>query len=210
MRHRARREQAGFFTPGRRARQANSQLEPAVIHTHRRKEHLLGALTARVCSAALVGTAHGRREFSAGKLNLRQRVLHGLESTILARDHHRLIAVSDDLADELPGGRSHAIVIPNSVDVEAIRQAAQASAPDLISGGRIPIGFLGRLLPVKQVDHLLEMMIVLKAERPGYFVLNIVGDGPLRTRLEGQADRFGLSACVVFHDFTLNPLPLLA
>lgn len=183
---------------------------PAVIHTHRRKEHALGALAARACGAALVGTVHGRSEFAASQLGLRQRILRSGERGILARVHDRLVAVSDDLASELPGGPTHAVVIPNSVDVQAIRAAAIAAEIPLGGEGRIPIGFLGRLVPVKQVDRMLEMMVLLEAEKPGRFALHIVGEGPLRDSLHHTARRLGLERMVVFHGFQRDPLPLLA
>jgi L-malate glycosyltransferase len=183
---------------------------PAVIHTHRRKEHLLGVLAARACGAALVGTVHGRSEFAVSQLDLRQRILRSVERGILARAHDRLVAVSDDLADELPGGPGHAVIIPNSVDVQAIRGAAIAGEPGLGLEGRIPIGFLGRLVPVKQIERMLEMMALLETEHPGRFALHIVGDGPLKNALQGDARRLGLEKLVVFHGFQSEPLPLLA
>lgn len=183
---------------------------PDVIHTHRRKEHLLGALAAKTCGAALVGTVHGRPEFCSRELSLTQRLLRRLEQVVLTRMHDRLVAVSDDLARELPGGPAHSVIIPNSVDAEAIREAAMAAEPTLNTANRIPIGFLGRLVPVKQVDHMLEMMTLLETERPRRFTLHIVGDGVLRQSLERQANELGLDGIVVFHGFLPDPLPLLA
>ncbi|HUF79743.1 MAG TPA: glycosyltransferase, partial [Burkholderiales bacterium] len=131
---------------------------PHVIHTHRRKEHLLGALAAASCGAGLVGTVHGRGEFAHSPLNLRQNALGAAERLVLTRCHDRLIAVSDEMAGELPGPPAHAVVIPNSIDADAIRRAAAEPARGLEPDGRIRIGFLGRLVPVKQVTHMLEMM----------------------------------------------------
>lgn len=184
---------------------------PAVIHTHRRKEHLLGALAAHACDAALVGTVHGRDELTSSGLDARQRLLRGIERIVLTRAHDRLVAVSDDLADDLPGGRSHAVVIPNSIDVATVRGAAEARLNRcFVSGGRVHLGFLGRLVPVKQIDHLLQMMLFLESERPGRFMLNIIGDGPLMDHLRGTAAGFGIERSIALHGFQANPLRLLA
>lgn len=182
---------------------------PSVIHTHRRKEHLLGALAGQACGAALVATVHGRPEFTCSELNLRQQALRILENTVLAKVHDRLVAVSDDLAGELPGGPQHAVVIPNSVDVESVRSAAQGPGSAL-QNSHVRIGFLGRLVRVKQVDRMLEMMVMLEAERPGHFALHIVGDGPLSDSLQAKAQDLGLDGIAFFHGFKRNPLTLLA
>lgn len=183
---------------------------PAVIHTHRRKEHLLGAMAAVASGAAVVGTVHGRGEFAHSRLNLRQKALRALEQLVLTRVHKRLIAVSDEMVAELPGPAAHTVVIPNSIDVEALRQAAEPTAPEMEPDGRIRIAFLGRLVPVKQVDRMLEMMALLETEHPGRYILHIVGDGPLRQSLERQVLELGLEGAVFFHGFRPDPLPLLA
>jgi glycosyltransferase involved in cell wall biosynthesis len=60
-----------------------------------------------------------------------------------------------------------------------------------MSEGVIHIGFLGRLVPVKQVPHMLEMMQLLESVQPGRWALHIIGDGPLREELEDQAAATG-------------------
>lgn len=184
---------------------------PAVVHTHRRKEHLLGALAARACGAGLVATVHGRDEVQHARRNIRQAALRFTEQALLAYVHHRLIAASDELARELPGAGNRTVVIPNSVDVAAVREAASTGSVSVPDGKRIiHVGFLGRLVPVKQVDHILGMLHLLETEQPGRWVLHIVGDGPLRTALRDLTAALKLERQVTFHGFQPNPLPLLA
>lgn len=55
--------------------------------------------------------------------------------------------------------------------------------------------FVGRLVPGKHVDHLLDAWAAAGAERDGWKLV-IVGDGSMRTRLERQAKRLRLhSVC---------------
>jgi glycosyltransferase involved in cell wall biosynthesis len=70
--------------------------------------------------------------------------------------------------------------------------APDATAPEPRDpGGRIL--FVGRLMDVKGVDHLLQAM-PLAAVKLGFpLVLTIAGDGPDRERLEGLARRLGLA-----------------
>ena len=183
---------------------------PAVVHTHRRKEHFLGALAARACGAGLVATIHGRSELPQRGVGLRQQLLRIAERTLLARVYRKLIAVSDELAEYLPGGEQHKAVIPNSVDVMAVREAAMADPMPTLHAGVVRIGFLGRLVPVKQVRFMLDMMHLLEVAQPGCWVLHIVGDGPLRQELEGRVEGLGLERAVTFHGFLPDPLPLMA
>jgi L-malate glycosyltransferase len=200
----------GFWALARGIRALARAWQPRVVHTHRRKEHVLGALAASSCGAALVATIHGRSEFKHNRLNLRQRILHMTEQAFLSRAHQRLVAVSDDLAIELPGAADQKVIIPNSVDVAAARQAATTHPPTAVGEAQLHIGFLGRLVPVKQVDKMLKMMHLLESAQPGRWALHIAGDGPLRGQLQGLAVELGLEQSVKFHGFLPNPLPLLA
>ena len=200
----------GFSDLAREIRALARTWRPAVVHTHRRKEHFLGALAANACGAGLVATVHGRSELPQGWNGLRQSVLRMMERTLLARVYRRLVAVSDELTQYLPGAAERKVVIPNSVDVTVVREAATAGSPPVLSAGVIHIGFLGRLVPVKQVHHILEMLPVLKSAQPGRWALHIIGDGPLREELEDQVAQLGLGRAVTFHGFLSNPLPLLA
>ena len=107
------------------------------------------------------------------------------------REMDRVIAVSDSVRDELvrieraPAGRVtcclNAIEVPESAALEA-RKGSQVPA----------IGFLGRLVPAKGVDILLEACARLK-QRGISFRLVIGGEGPERPALEALAKEKGLT-----------------
>lgn len=183
---------------------------PQVIHTHRRKEHLLGAIAAKLTGVGLVGTAHGRNELLRGRWDMRQRLLHLLEQATLAACHDRLIAVADDMIPELPGPATHKVIIPNGIDRISLLERACAPLPEQLQEGRTRLLFLGRLAPVKQVEHLIEMIDLLETRAPGTYALDIVGDGPERAALEKQASKLNNSCRIRFHGFQANPLPMLA
>lgn len=183
---------------------------PAVIHTHRRKEHVLGALAAISCGAATIATIHGRSEFEHAPWDLRQRLLGQVESLVLTQVHRKLIAVSDDLVDGLPGPDHKKVVIPNCIDVDEVRSRAAEPFAHGLRPGRTHVAFLGRLVRVKRVDKILRAMALLRQQEPDAYMLHVVGDGPLRTSLERHASELGLSETVRFHGFMPNPLPLLA
>ena len=184
--------------------------QPTVIHTHRRKEHLLGALAARGSGARLVATCHGRSEDLPGRQSLRNRALAALQWTLLRRAHDRVVAVSDELAGHLPLPAARIEVICNGIDPDEIRSAALLATAPLPGHRPVKIGFVGRLVPVKQVDRLIRAMQILEREAPGHFVLYLLGDGPLRSELERVVSELGLEDTVLFLGFRADALPLIA
>lgn len=184
--------------------------QPRIIHTHRRKEHILGAWAAYGCGAHSVATVHGRSEFTHPWWRLRQSLLGILNKLVLRHQYRAVVAVSEELLDHLTGSGSRVVVIPNGIDVESVRRAASAGAP-IIPGARPrKLAFLGRLVPVKRVDKLIETAARLDAAHPEVWSLYIIGDGPLRSTLESQAKAYGLDGVVHFLGFQERPLPLLA
>jgi glycosyltransferase involved in cell wall biosynthesis len=109
-------------------------------------------------------------------------------------DH--LIAASSETAVRLReelGDRVSISVVPNGIDLEAI----QNSHPD---GMGVDLVTVGRLLPHKNVDMLLDCVALLHAA--GLPVTcRIIGDGPQRAALHEHAHRLGIDHMVDFrHD----------
>jgi glycosyltransferase involved in cell wall biosynthesis len=101
-----------------------------------------------------------------------------------------IVAVSRSLAadlrsraSDLNGARLE--VIPNGVDVSAVRMTVDGSAPPLAGPYVL---FVGKLAPNKGVDALLDVLARVRLAMP----LAIVGDGPARPALEEQASRAGV------------------
>lgn len=106
------------------------------------------------------------------------------------RTHRRLVAMSDDLRDQLhaanPG--AHVDVVPNGVEPLAFQVAAERG-DDVV--------FLGRLEQAqKGIDLLLEAYALAADRVDGRLVL--AGDGPDRARLARQADVLGIGPRVHF------------
>ena len=81
-------------------------------------------------------------------------------------------------------------LVPNGVDPLPITRVAPAEdSSDLI--------YVGRLLPHKRVDLLLDAMRRLRETNPRA-TLAIVGDGPERPRLERLADELGVASAIRF------------
>jgi glycosyltransferase involved in cell wall biosynthesis len=109
-------------------------------------------------------------------------------------DH--IIAASPGTADRLRetlGDQASVTVAPNGIDFDAIRSAYAYAVPsDLVA--------VGRLLDHKRIDLLLDVVARLHAD--GIPVTcRVIGDGPERETLHGQAEKLGIDHAVDFrHD----------
>ena len=85
-------------------------------------------------------------------------------------------------------GRTFAVV-PGGFDLEEFRPAPGPRSVDVV--------FVGRLVPIKRVDLLIEAVASVRKALPDVRV-EIVGDGPLRAALEEHARRLGLGKNIRF------------
>ena len=100
-------------------------------------------------------------------------------------------------------------VVFNPVVDESI--AAQAAAPvdhPWFAGGPPVIMTAGRLVPQKDQMTLLRAFAVLRARTPARLL--VLGDGPMRDRLEAEVHRLGVQADVCFSGFDKNPFRFMA
>jgi glycosyltransferase involved in cell wall biosynthesis len=115
---------------------------------------------------------------------LKEAILRG--SSLLNRN---IVAVSNFGASELQKyGTRKVNVIPNGVDSERFLPSSQEDNYIL---------YVGRLVPYKNVDKLLELLTHLKKEHP-LLRLKIVGEGWYRKRLEITARKLGVKERVNF------------
>jgi glycogen(starch) synthase len=102
---------------------------------------------------------------------------------------------------ELPASRVD--VIPNGVDGRVWRAPARAVAAArtrFAGDGRPLVGYAGRLVYEKGVQHLVGAVPRLRERHPGLRVV-IAGDGPYRTELQEETSRLGLHDAVSFPGF---------
>ena len=110
-----------------------------------------------------------------------------------------VLPVSESLraSMESHGIRAAFRVIPNPVDTSVFRPGLSRSVSD---SRRRRILFVGRLMPVKGVDVLLEGLSRLAKTRSDLRV-DVIGDGAHRPAYESMARRLGLDGIVMFRGF---------
>jgi len=179
--------------------QALRELEVNVVHGN-------PGLIARLAApkrARVVSTYHtmlpGRGYFSL----IPDRFLAGRTDVLVAIS--KAVALKTSRALRIPPERFQ--VIYNGVDVKKVRAMAEEPIPGGIEKDGPVLSYLGRLVPEKGVDVLLNAFREVIRDVPNA-ALWIIGDGPLRANLEREAAEVGKR--VLFWGRKLNPFPLLA
>ncbi len=120
------------------------------------------------------------------------KALPGRASTL--RHASAILAGSRHTLEELPAWtQAKAVYLPeNAIDPKRFSRLA-APATD----GPLRAGFVGRLVPYKGPDMLIEAAAPML--RDGRLVLDIVGDGPMIGDLRARAEGLGVADRVTFH-----------
>ena len=171
---------------------------PDIVHAHNfffRTTEAAALPWPGLGGAPLVTTLHlGRLE---GGGFLLRRLIGAYEATagrLIARRTAHFIAVSEAVAahaGRATGGRVPVTTVPNGVDPVTFRPAPGdgPAEPTVL--------FVARLVPNKGPDVLLRCVPAVLARHPGAR-FDLVGEGPMRTRLEGLAGAMGISHAVRF------------
>ncbi len=117
-----------------------------------------------------------------GRFRGLHRYMPGYRAT---RDYASAILVGSRVAlSELAGHhRSKATLLPEN----AVYEREVVANRNDFSDGPLRVGFVGRLVPLKGVHFLLEAFCRVADRSSGAMILDIIGDGPERARLEGLA-----------------------
>ncbi|MFA1546733.1 glycosyltransferase [Actinomadura chokoriensis] len=180
-----------------------------VVHTHLYRACVYGRIAARLAGTArVIATEH-----SLGDGHIEGRsTTRGVRALYRATERlgSATVAVSPAVADRLGGwgvkpGRI--VVIPNGIDAaafafDAARRAATRRRLGIGPDERV-VGAVGRLVPTKRFDMLIEAVARLDGVR-----LLLVGAGPMRGALERLAH--GLGVPVIFTGGTSDVAGALA
>ncbi len=183
------------------------RFRPHIVHTHAAKAGALGRLAARAAGGPrpiLVHTYHGhvlRGYFGPAKTALYRSI-----ERALARHTDCLVGVSQATVDELVGfriaPRERFTVVTLGLDLSRFTAVQASDGTALrhelgLTEQDILATFVGRLVPIKRVDVLLEAVALARRRLPA-LRLAVVGDGELREVLEARSAELALGAAVHF------------
>jgi glycosyltransferase involved in cell wall biosynthesis len=179
---------------------------PTIVHTHTAMAGCVGRLAAILAGVpVIVHTFHGnslRQYFSPAASAVFLRI-----ERLLGRATDAICVVSEQQLEELAGElrvapRSRFHVVPLGLDLDPYLALSPAPPAD----GVLRVGWFGRLVPVKNVPLLVE--VIEATERSGVPIeFHVAGDGPDRGILERAAARFG--GRLVWHGWQKDITPIL-
>lgn len=168
-----------------------------VIHVH---TSYLMAIISRLCSNSIIlATNHGGSLINQKGSRLKQRIADRFI------DHH--IAVSKMIQDRMV---SLLNIKPNKINLiyNGIPAAHHQTKSHQPSDNTITIGTIGRLIPLKKVDHFIHSAsLIIKVVPHAKFI--IIGDGPSRHELESLVTKLGLQSSIIFMGQVTNARALL-
>jgi glycosyltransferase involved in cell wall biosynthesis len=191
---------------------------PDVVHTHTAKAGFLGRQAALAVRPrpAIVHTYHGHvleGYFGPAKARLYLEL-----ERALARVSDRLLGVSQATVDDLVrlgvAPQEKFRVLPLGLDLAPLAEADAAlraeSRRELgVGEGEVLSIFVGRVVPIKRLDVLLEALAQARASDPR-IRLALVGDGEERPGLERRAAELGIERDVLFLGYRRELRPLFA
>src|SRR6478752_4707529 len=157
---------------------------PALVHTHAAKGGTLGRVAVMFAfprgRPAVVHTFHGHS--LTGYFSSRTARLYTRIERFLARRTNVLIAVSEEVRDDLVGLGLDLSAFSDDTDRVAKRDAVRAQWG--VGDDEDVVTLVARLVPIKRVDRFLETAALLRDRPNTRFV--VVGDGELRAVLEAS------------------------
>jgi len=180
--------------------------QPLVVHTHTAMAGCLGRLAAMLAGVpVIIHTFHGNslREYFSPPMNA---VFLAIER-LLARGTDAICVLSEqqlrELSDDLRiAERSRFNVIPLGLDLTSFA----ALVPSSLENGRFNVGWFGRLVPVKNISLLVDVIenTLTKADNIDF---HIAGDGRERKLVGAAVQRFG--SRVKWHGWLKDIAPLV-
>jgi L-malate glycosyltransferase len=193
-----------FLSLVRQLKRVIDDVKPDIIHTHRYKEILLGAMLSGRRAPRHIVTIHGYEP--PARLLVRWRAFLGNSFCIGAAllRGARFIVVADHLRKTFMIPRSRCVTINNGIQIPVPEVVGpEPHCPD--NSKAAVIGWVGRMVPVKGLSTLLEAVAEM-TWTPSPTLL-LIGDGPERVSLERLAKVLGISERVRFQGFVENAWP---
>jgi len=173
--------------------------KPDIIHAHVYRAGPSALKIGRLTKAPVILSEHSLELLAQQELTLEFRIF---ARRILER-FSRILPVSEPLKKEMQklAPKARYTVVPNAVNTELFHPASPKNRKDQRLKRILTVSLL---MPVKGIPDLLKALSLLKEKRQD-FILDIVGDGAGRKKLEALADACKLNGQVNFHGLRSRP-----
>lgn len=185
-----------------------------LLHTHRYKENVLGGLAARVRGVRhVIRTVHGTTEIYSGWGRVKAAAYGTLDDLACRRVVGTLVGVSKEITEGLRRRFPARLVvhIPNCIDERqmVLGRSREETRHELgVKEFEFAIGTVGRLVPVKGIEHLIRAAAEMIRRREAVRVV-IAGDGPALPELVALVRSLGLEQKVSFLGWRRDALEVI-
>lgn len=167
-----------------------------IVQSQHEKSDLLNALLPRSRRGARISSRRDTGFNKSPRLKLLFRFLNRRFDCVVAPAQPILTGLEH--SERLDGGR--ALLIPNGVDSARFRPQADAARSQMrgklgLHHDAIVFGCVAALTPVKRHIDVIAAFAIAQARLPGSRLL-LIGDGPLRARIQAQIAELGLDEAV--------------
>jgi len=182
---------------------------PDIIHTHRLKENIIGAIAAKLGSnIASLRTVHGAAEHSLPWYKLPKRLILLIDWLCAQHLQQCTISVSDELSTILKKRypKINIQTICNGIDISMLTNKIDTNKnPPQEKTNTFKIGIAGRLVPIKRIDLFIQIaQQMLTSESPHKLSFHVYGDGPLRSKLEELSKQLKIDTQITFEGHCEN------
>jgi glycosyltransferase involved in cell wall biosynthesis len=169
-----------------------------VVRTHRYRSNLYGRFAAFLAGVpVIIASVHDNYRTD-------KRPKRRIMNRILSKITDKIVAVSEDVKEDIIRydsiDPSKIEVIPNGIDVERFnpeKNTANIRKEFSLEEDDIVIGFIGRIVPAKGLEYLLNALPYLKEEFKSIKLL-IVGEGSLVEELKERAKKNNIFDNILF------------
>ncbi|MCK5127036.1 MAG: glycosyltransferase [candidate division Zixibacteria bacterium] len=204
----------GFFEIVSQVKKYAEENRFEILHTHRYKENIVGGMVKKAGKVKyLVQTVHGLPEPFVGIKQLKTGFFSFINRRYIRKYVDVIHAVSSQIKTVLGDIVSvdKIRVIYNSINLDDIKTRKQ---PEIIrsefniDSGSLILGTVGRLVPIKGFDILLQSFEEILKDIPSARLI-IVGDGPQDEELKKLAKSLGHSDKVCFTGYREDALEII-
>ncbi len=179
--------------------------KPDIIHAHEYKSMILATLANILTrrKARMVRTLHGLTSAPNNIRHVRSSLVLWIDNLFLKHFTDAVVAVSRPIEKILRGLYPQTMIyqINNAVrvydDPRDSRDRVRAAFG--VSRNTFWIGTAARLVPIKNIDMLIEAAKILSLDKKLKFLISVFGDGPMKDGMQERIRAYGLDDVVVLH-----------
>jgi len=191
------------------------RVRPEIIHSHEYKSHIL-AIGANIMNrgrARIMRTLHGLTKAPFTIRHIKSYLALLIDDIVLRYFTDCIIAVSEFIERTLNDRYPHVQILQINNAVDTQQQSTATSQAIREEYGISPdifwVATAARLVPVKNLEMLIESARILAHERRMNFVISIFGDGPLKNNLLKKITDFELSNVVRLQGHKSDIYPIM-